>query len=155
MIVIAHSEQIPDGYASTTETATDLISHVGGKAAPANEDWDDGWRLKRRFAKGRCSPGFTGAGPEDHMRHLRRLGKIWQTAIEVDAHGRSSHGSANRTVEVPVGKGGEVQVAEIVSRLARASDSSLERPAADLTLSTQGLARAPWTRTLLSGNARP
>jgi pimeloyl-ACP methyl ester carboxylesterase len=60
-----------------------------------------------------------------------------------------AHGSATRTVEVPVGKGGEVQVAEIISRLAVASDAALERPAADLTLSTQGLARA-LTKTLLS-----
>lgn len=63
------------------------------------------------------------------------------------------HGSANRTVEVPMGRGGEVQVAEIISRLARASDTSLERPAADLTLSTQGLARAD--QDLAFRNARP
>jgi pimeloyl-ACP methyl ester carboxylesterase len=66
----------------------------------------------------------------------------------------SAHGSAARTVEVPVGKGGEVQVAEIVSRLARASDVALERPTADLTLSTQGLARA-LTKTLLSETLGP
>ncbi len=64
------------------------------------------------------------------------------------------HGPADRTVEVPVGKGGEVQVAEIISRLARASDASLERPAADLSLSTQGLARA-LTKTLLSETLGP
>ena len=60
----------------------------------------------------------------------------------------------DRAVEIPVGKGGEVQVAEIISRLARASDASLERPAADLTLSTQGLARA-LTKTLLSETLGP
>ena len=53
-----------------------------------------------------------------------------------------------------MGKGGEVQVAEIVARLARASDAALERPAADLTLSTQGLARA-LTKTLLSETLGP
>ena len=39
----------------------------------------------------------------------------------------------------PGGKGGEVQVAEIVARLAAASEAALERPPANLTLSTQGL----------------
>jgi pimeloyl-ACP methyl ester carboxylesterase len=63
-------------------------------------------------------------------------------------------GSATRTVEVPVGKGGEVQVAEIVARLAVASEAALERPPADLTLSTQGLARA-LTKTLLSETLGP
>ena len=60
-----------------------------------------------------------------------------------------AHGSGTRTVEVPVGKGGEVQVAEIVRRLAAASDAALERTPADLTLSTQGIARA-LTKTLLT-----
>src|SRR5271156_787939 len=75
----------------------------------------------------------------------------WVAILVLSAH---THGSAIRTVEVPVGKGGEVQVAEIISRLARASDAALERPAADLTLSTQGLARA-LTKTLLSETLGP
>jgi pimeloyl-ACP methyl ester carboxylesterase len=62
--------------------------------------------------------------------------------------------SANRIVEVPVGKGGEVEVAEIISRLASASDAALDRPAPDLTLSTQGLARA-LTKTLLAETLGP
>ena len=65
-----------------------------------------------------------------------------------------AYGLSTRTVEVPVGKGGEVQVAEIVARLAKASEAALERPAADLTLSTQGLARA-LTKTLLSETLGP
>jgi pimeloyl-ACP methyl ester carboxylesterase len=65
-----------------------------------------------------------------------------------------AHGSAARTVEVPIGKAGEVRVAEIISRLARASDAALKRPGADLTLSTQGLARA-LTKTLLSESLGP
>ena len=64
------------------------------------------------------------------------------------------HGSATRIVELPLGKGGEVQVAEIISRLARASDASLDRPVTELTLSTQGLARA-LTKTLLSETLGP
>jgi pimeloyl-ACP methyl ester carboxylesterase len=78
---------------------------------------------------------------------------IW-LMIAVPLLSGSSHGSGNRIVEIPVGKSGEVQVAEIISQLARASDASLERPASDLTLSTQGLARA-LTKTLLSETLGP
>ena len=62
-------------------------------------------------------------------------------------------GSANamsaRSVEVPIGQAGDVQVAEIVARLARASGVPIDRPPAGLTLSTQGLSRA-LTRALLA-----
>ena len=54
-----------------------------------------------------------------------------------------------RTIEIPIGKTGEIQVSEIVSRLAKASGVAFDLPAAGLTLSTQGFAGA-LTRTLLS-----
>jgi pimeloyl-ACP methyl ester carboxylesterase len=54
-----------------------------------------------------------------------------------------------RSVEVPINPAGEVQVAEIVARLAQASGVVLKQPVGSLTLSTQGLARS-LTRTLLS-----
>ncbi len=84
---------------------------------------------------------------------MHRSTWMWAaTAIVLmSAHAR---GSSTRTVEIPLGKGGEVQVAEIVARLARASDATLDRPPADLTLSTQGLARA-LTKTLLSETLGP
>ena len=88
-MIVTHSAQLPTGYASTTETANDLIAHVGGTADPVDQDWGDGWRLKSRFAKGRLVVlGFAGAGPEDHMRHLRRIEKVWLAAIEVERHAR-------------------------------------------------------------------
>jgi pimeloyl-ACP methyl ester carboxylesterase len=65
-----------------------------------------------------------------------------------------AHAQSTRSVEVPTSKNGEVQVAEIVVRLALASGVSLKRPAADLTLSTQGLARA-LTKTLLCESLGP
>jgi pimeloyl-ACP methyl ester carboxylesterase len=61
---------------------------------------------------------------------------------------------AVQSVQVPIGKTGEVQVAEMISRLARASGVALDRPVADFTLSTQGLARA-LTKTLLSETLGP
>ena len=54
-----------------------------------------------------------------------------------------------RTIEIPTGKTGEIQVGEIISRLAKASGVAIELPAAGMTLATQGLA-GPLTRTLLS-----
>jgi len=65
-----------------------------------------------------------------------------------------SRGQVSRTVQVPTGKNGEVECGEIIARLARASGVSVERPAVDLTLSTQGLARA-LTKTLLAGTLGP
>jgi pimeloyl-ACP methyl ester carboxylesterase len=62
--------------------------------------------------------------------------------------------AATLSVPVPIGKTGEVQVAEIISRLAKASGVALERPVADLSLSTQGLARG-LTKTLLSETLGP
>jgi hypothetical protein len=90
-MIVTHSAQIPTGYASTTETANDLIAHVGGKADSVDQDWGDGWQLKGRFAKGRLIVlAFAGDGPDDHMRHLRRIDKVWLAAIEVDRHARVS-----------------------------------------------------------------
>src|SRR5205823_1239939 len=59
-----------------------------------------------------------------------------------------------RSVEVPIGQAGDVQVAEIVARLAQASGVPFERPAASLTLSTQGLSRG-LTKTLLEESLGP
>ena len=53
------------------------------------------------------------------------------------------------TIEIPTGKTGEVQVADVIARLARASGVNLGLPAAGLSLSTQGLAGS-LTRTLLA-----
>jgi pimeloyl-ACP methyl ester carboxylesterase len=84
---------------------------------------------------------------------MRRSPWIWAATALLVLSG-PVRASANRIVEVPVGTGGEVQVAEIISRLASASDAALDRPAADLTLSTQGLARA-LTKTLLAETLGP
>lgn len=54
-----------------------------------------------------------------------------------------------RTVEIPLGAAGEVPVAEIVARLARASGITIERPPAGLTLSTRGISRG-LTKALLT-----
>ena len=62
---------------------------------------------------------------------------------------RSAYARETLTIEIPTSKTGDIQVAEVLSRLAMASGVNLKIPAAGLTLSTQGLA-GPLTRTLLS-----
>ena len=61
----------------------------------------------------------------------------------------SAQAVQTRTIEIPIGKTGEIQVAEIISRLARASGVTLPLPAANVTLATQGFA-GPLTKTLLA-----
>jgi pimeloyl-ACP methyl ester carboxylesterase len=63
-------------------------------------------------------------------------------------------GQATQSVEVPIGKSGEVRVDEIVARLARASGAPFEQPPTNFTLSTQGLARS-MTKTLLAESLGP
>lgn len=78
-MLVTHSAQFPPGYGSTTETADDLLKALGIAAAPDSTNWGDGWRQTRQAAKGRFSLiGFAGEGPDDHMRHLRRIGELWK-----------------------------------------------------------------------------
>jgi pimeloyl-ACP methyl ester carboxylesterase len=66
----------------------------------------------------------------------------------------SAGGAATRSVEVPIGKAGEIEVAEIIARLAAASGVAFPRPATSLTLSTRGMARS-LTKTLLAESLGP
>jgi hypothetical protein len=78
-MVITHSAQIPEGYGSTTETADDLIRQVGGKSEASRVDQGNGFVTIRAFRKGGLVIlGYEGAGPEDHMRHLRRVALAWR-----------------------------------------------------------------------------
>ncbi len=65
-----------------------------------------------------------------------------------------ARGRDTQSVEIPIGKSGEVSVGAIIARLAQVSGVRFERPAADLTLSTQGLAQA-LTKTVLSESLGP
>jgi hypothetical protein len=81
IFVLSHSAQVPEGYASTTETADVLIQTVRAKAVNGKVDWGDGWIQSRKVAKGRFLVlGFEGTDGQAHMRHLRGLAKIWRAA---------------------------------------------------------------------------
>lgn len=76
-MVISHSAQVPEGYASTTETADFLIRALGGRRVEEPAAWDGGLQLLSHYRMGGLEIlGFAGVGPEDHMRHLRGLGLL-------------------------------------------------------------------------------
>lgn len=85
-LVISHSRQIPEGYASTTETADYLIAELHAARAQAEPgEWPAGLRLLSRGAQGRFEVlGFDGEGPEDHLRHLRGIGALLRRALPAD-----------------------------------------------------------------------
>lgn len=76
-LLITHTDLIPDGYASTAETADFLIAGLGGSRELKDETLADGLHLKSRFQAGECEIlGFAGSTGEAHMTHLRRL-DLW------------------------------------------------------------------------------
>jgi pimeloyl-ACP methyl ester carboxylesterase len=78
--------------------------------------------------------------------HRSTWKSVWTAFIVLTG---TVNGQSTQSVEVPIGPAGEVSVSEVIARVARASGTQFEQPAADLTLSTQGLARG-LTKTLLS-----
>ena len=77
-MLVTHSAQIPESYASTTETADDLARSAGLTFQADREDWADGWTQTRIAKKGRLLiVGFEGKEAADHMEHLRGIGRAW------------------------------------------------------------------------------
>ena len=84
-MLITHSEQVPEGYASTTETADYLIESVGAKSSPDKTDWGQGLTQTRIASKGRFRViGFTGKEADDHMKHLRQVARLWKRLLEME-----------------------------------------------------------------------
>jgi hypothetical protein len=80
VFLLTHSAQVPEGYASTTETADDLIQAVGGHPEPVRIDWGGGWTETRSMTRGSFRVlGFSGTEGPDHLRHLRGIAAIWKT----------------------------------------------------------------------------
>jgi hypothetical protein len=85
--ILSHSQQVPEGYASTTETADYLMARLGlDRNAVAAESWPGGLTLVSRGGRGRFEVlGFDGHAAEDHMRHLRAIGAFLQRVRPPDA----------------------------------------------------------------------
>ncbi len=82
-LLITHTEQVPEGYASTTETADYLISQLGGARQVEDRAWSAKLRQTSRYQARRCEiVGFAGAAADDHMQHLRGIGLLLARARE-------------------------------------------------------------------------
>lgn len=80
-LLISHSRQVPEGYASTTETADYLIQQLAGARTLETQELGGGLRLLSHFSRGRLDIlGFDGDSPDDHMRHLRSIGVLFERA---------------------------------------------------------------------------
>ena len=81
-MLITHTRQVPEGYASTTETADYLISQLGGGRAGRGAEWGDGLVETGRFSRAGFEViGFEGAEAKDHLQHLRSLGDRKSTRL--------------------------------------------------------------------------
>jgi hypothetical protein len=82
---VSHSSIIPQGYASTTETANYLVWRVGGRAKPDNPRSSDplGLELISRFDDhGFHVRGFSGNGVKDHCAQLGLLRDVLKVYIK-------------------------------------------------------------------------
>lgn len=81
--VISHSAQVPEGYASTTETADYLLREIGGSRSAPEEPtpWRGGLSPTSEFSRGSLEVlGFAGTDAEAHMQHLRSIGVLLERA---------------------------------------------------------------------------
>lgn len=82
VFVVTHSAQ-PTPYASTTETADDLLAHVGLEreaiAAAAGEEFP---QVSRAVRGGLEVLGFAGASAPAHLFHLRAIDRWWMVAAK-------------------------------------------------------------------------
>lgn len=82
-MVVSHSAQVPEGYASTTDTADYLLREIGGSRSTVEEPtpWRGGLMPTSEFSRGSLEVlGFAGTDAEAHMLHLRVIGVLLERA---------------------------------------------------------------------------
>lgn len=80
-MLVTHTEQVPEGYGSTTETADYLIAAVGGTRGANEVRWEESLTQKSGYARGGLEVvGFQGAAAGDHLQQLRSLGLLLERA---------------------------------------------------------------------------
>lgn len=73
-LILTHSYLVPGKYASTIETADDLIAWIGGKRESVRPNTDDPVPIVSRCERGNFHLyGWPGTDGEAHMRHLREI----------------------------------------------------------------------------------
>lgn len=87
--LLTHSAQVPEGYASTTETADFLLNRLGGKARATRQAWEPDWIQTREFREGTLLVlGFDGTDGAAHMMHLRKIARLWKNLPALNAGAR-------------------------------------------------------------------
>ncbi len=104
-LVVSHSAQVPPGYASTTETADFLIRALNGARTFEPQDWTATWRQVSQFSQGNVEIlGFDGATADDHMQHLRGIGRLLErVAPTAPASGAKTLAALHAQLEAHVG----------------------------------------------------
>jgi hypothetical protein len=76
--IITHS-YLETPYASTLETADDILSFVGVERVQPTDRGDEPLVLRNVATKGRLKVfGYEGTDGEAHMQHLRQIGRWWK-----------------------------------------------------------------------------
>jgi hypothetical protein len=82
--LLTHSAVVPEGYASTAETAEYLQKEVDIPPHKTKIDWGNGWTQTHSVSKGRFLVlGFAGPERVDHEQHLRQIAKLWKRFLEM------------------------------------------------------------------------
>lgn len=78
-LLLTHSAQVPEGYASTTETADYLLGRLAGKPRQVHVAWARDWIQTREFREENLIVlGFDGTDASAHMKHLQHIGRLWK-----------------------------------------------------------------------------
>ncbi len=94
VFVLTHSYLHTPTYASTKETADDLIHFVLAERGAATPVAPVGLQLERSFRRqGFVVLGYAGTTGEDHLQHLRHIG-AWMPLLETLNHASRSEESA-------------------------------------------------------------
>ena len=74
-MIVTHSEQVPGGYASTTETADELLRALDARRFRTSAEFSPPGMELRSWGglRGVQVLGYRGDTPEDHMNHLRNV----------------------------------------------------------------------------------
>lgn len=77
-LIVSHSSIVPGSYASTTETANAILSHIGAAVTPASGTGRRGMRLKSRTQRGGVLVlGYHGGVASDHIDQLQTIGDLF------------------------------------------------------------------------------
>lgn len=85
--ILSHSYLVPGSYASTIETADDLIHHIGGRRVTVSDPAKAPFQVLSKCEKGNFRVyGCAGTDGQAHMEHLRRISR-WLSHLPLSRAG--------------------------------------------------------------------